>query len=47
MTYYVRVYCEQDGQYYRTTQTTVDETWIPTGHEAHTIRDFVIERQEV
>ena len=47
MTYNVRVYCEEDAQYYRITQTTVDETWIPTGHESHTIRDFVIEKEEV
>lgn len=46
MTYHVRVYCEEDAQYYRTTQTTLDETWVPTGHEAHIIRDFVIENIE-
>ncbi len=45
MTYHIRVYCEEDVQYYRTTQTTLDETWIPTGHEAHTIRDYVVEKE--
>lgn len=46
MTYHVRVYCEEDTEYYRTTQTTIDENWVPAGHESHTVRDFVIEREE-
>lgn len=45
MTYHIRVYCEEDSQYYRTTQTTIDESWVPSGHESHTIRDFVIEHE--
>ena len=45
MTYNVRVYCEEDAQYYRTTQTTLDETWITTVHEVHTIKDFVKEKE--
>lgn len=45
MTYNIRVYCEEDAQYYRTTQTIIDENWISAGHESHTIRDFVIEKE--
>jgi len=46
MTYHVRVYCVEDDQYYRATQTTLDENLVPTGHESHIIKDFVIENIE-
>jgi len=41
--YDVRVYCEDEHEFKRTTQTTLDDNWVPDGCEAHTIRDFVIE----
>lgn len=40
MIYKVRVYCEEDAQYYYTNQTVLDENWIP--HSGHTFRDFTI-----
>ena len=43
MSYKVRVYCEDEATYKRTTQETVDESWVPSGCESHTIRDFVVE----
>ena len=46
--YYVRVYCEDEDEYKRIDQDdTIDENWIPTGCENHTIRDFVIEKKVV
>jgi len=44
VTYKVRVYCETEG-YKRQDQTTIDESWIPTGCESHVVRDFVIEEE--
>lgn len=46
--YYVRVWCEEDEEYKRDVQTdTIDDSWTPDGCEAHTIRDFVVEKVEV
>ena len=44
VSYDVRVYCETETTYKESNQTTLDENWIPSGCESHTIRDFVIER---
>lgn len=45
--YDVRIYCEDEETYKRTTQTdTIDETWKPSGCSSHTTRDFVIEALE-
>lgn len=46
MTYHIRVHCKEDDIYLRTTQTTLDENWIPTGHEGHELTDFVVEKEE-
>ena len=45
-TYYVRIYCNNCLEYKRTTQTTLDDSWKPTGCSSHTVKDFVIEYKE-
>lgn len=45
-TYHVRKYGETCEEYKRTTQETIDDTWVPGGCEEHTLRDFVIEWTE-
>ena len=46
--YHVRVWCEDDQEYKKTVQIdTIDDAWVPDGCDAHTIRDFVIEKVEV
>ena len=45
MNYYVRVYCEDCQEYKRTVQTTLDSNWVPSGCEAHTIKDFVVSNE--
>lgn len=45
VTYHVRVYCEDEAVYKTTTQTTLDNTWVPGSCGSHTIRDFVIEKR--
>ena len=44
MEYDVRVYCEDCEEKKRSTETTDNDTWIPSGCETHTIRDFVVEK---
>ena len=45
--YYVRVYCETEGEYKRTMQIEeIDSSWVPPGCEEHTIRDFCVEYEE-
>jgi len=58
-TYHVRVVCETEAagvdepgygegwHYCRTTQTTLDDTWVCPTHTGATNRDFVIEYTEV
>jgi len=46
MGYHVRVYCEEDEEYKRTEQETIDESWIPSGCESYHLIDFVIEFED-
>lgn len=46
-TYHVRIYCEDGSEYYRTTQTTIDESVACATHPTGSKRDFVIEETEV
>jgi len=43
--YDVRVRCETEGEYKRTTQTVLDPNWVPDGCGTHTIESgsFTIE----
>jgi hypothetical protein len=47
-TYKVRVWCEDCEEYKReSAQDPLDDSWVPSGCESHTIRDFVIEEENV
>lgn len=45
--YYVRVYCETEGEWKETIQVdTIDDAWVPDGCDGHTLRDFTIYAEE-
>ena len=46
MGYHIRVYCEDCEEYKRVEQETINEDWIPSGCETHSLNDFVIEFED-